>query len=236
MDTRILIVDDDHTLLRFLDEYLTREGFNVLTADRGTDAMRIFYHHQPQLVLLDVMMPGMNGWEVCARIREMSDTPIVMLTAKGTENEKLRGFRLGVDDYVTKPFSFAELTARLRAVLARSQRGKAEEVGIMLGDLWVDFARREAARGTEVLQLTPTEFRLLAALARNPGVSLSSEELAAAVWGGLHAPGSSSLRRVIWLLRRKIEDDPAAPQRLRTVRGYGYRLDAVESSSSSSDR
>ena len=115
--SKLLVIDDDETLLRFLDEYLTREGFLVTTADRGTKGLRALYQDRPDLVILDVMMPGMDGWEVCARIRELADMPIILLTAKTGEADKLRGFRLGVDDYVTKPFSLAELAARVRAVL-----------------------------------------------------------------------------------------------------------------------
>jgi two-component system KDP operon response regulator KdpE len=120
MTTRILVVDDDATLLRFLGEYLVREGFEVISADRGAKAVKLFYQERPDIVVLDLMMPGMDGWEVCARLREMADTPIILLTAKASEADKLRGFRLGVDDYVTKPFSLAELAARLKAVLARA--------------------------------------------------------------------------------------------------------------------
>ncbi len=124
---KLLIVDDDTTLLRFLTDYLVQEGFVVQSADRGQAALRLFYEARPDLVVLDVMMPGMDGWEVCARLRELSETPVILLTAKTSEADKLRGFRLGVDDYITKPFSLAELRARVRAVLSRTsgQRGRA---------------------------------------------------------------------------------------------------------------
>jgi len=224
---KILAVDDDKTLLRFLREYLESEGFEALTADRGASALRLFYEQRPDLVVLDVMMPGMDGWEVCARIRELADTPIIFLTAKTTEADKLRGFRLGVDDYVTKPFSLAELGARLRAVLARTQPQREEGPSVYrAGTLVVDVRRREAHLDGQALELTNTEFRLLAALARRAGEAAAQEELGREVWGGSSRQGRSALRRYVWLLRQKIEADPNRPTRLLTVRGFGYRLES----------
>ena len=225
---KILTVDDDKTLLRFIADYLEGEGFEVVTADRGTKALKLFYRERPDLVVLDLMMPGMDGWEVCARLRELSDTPVVMLTAKTSEGDKLRGFRLGVDDYITKPFSLAELTARIKAVLARA--GASEDLEIKLlqvGALTVDIRRREATLGDETLVLTPTEFRLLSALARRAGEALSQEQLIADVWGDYRQKGGSALRRYVWFLRQKIEADPNSPTLLVTVRGYGYRLESA---------
>ncbi len=167
MSEKILVIDDDTTLLRFLQEYFGNEGYEVRTADRGQAGLREFYDQRPDIVVLDVMMPGMDGWEVCARLRELADVPIIMLTAKSTEADKLRGFRLGVDDYLTKPFSFAELEARLRAVLLRTQHQR--EAGLealRAGDITIDMKKREALLNDEPLELTPTEFRLLAALAQ----------------------------------------------------------------------
>lgn len=227
MAETILVVDDDRALLGFLEEYLTREGFGVATADRGAAALREFYRSRPDLVVLDVMMPGMDGWEVCARLRELADTPVILLTAKSGEADKLRGFRLGVDDYVTKPFSLAELGARIRAVLARSaDRRGGQGARYQAGGLIVDMHKREARLDDRLLSLTPTEFRLLSALARQAGQAVSQEQLVEQVWGGARPEGGSALRRYIWFLRQKIEADPDAPRRLITVRGYGYRLDA----------
>ncbi len=223
---RILIVDDDRTLLRFMSEYLESEGFQVVTADRGTKALKLFYDERPDLVVLDVMMPGMDGWEVCARLRELSDTPVIMLTAKSSEADKLRGFRLGVDDYVTKPFSLAELTARIHAVLARAGADENEKDSILrVGPLAVDTRRREAVLNDEPLSLTPTEFRLLSALARHAGAAISQDDLVTEVWGDYRQKGGSALRRYVWFLRQKIEPDPNHPTLLVTVRGYGYRLE-----------
>lgn len=199
----------------------------MVTADRGPKALRAFFDARPDLVLLDVMMPGMDGWEVCARLRELADTPIIMLTAKTEEPDKLRGFRLGVDDYITKPFSLAELGARARAILARTQSAREKEVSVhQVGNLEVDMGRREARLDGEVLDLTPTEFRLLSVFAERPGEAISQEELIRAVWGDNRKTSDSALRRYIWFLRQKIEPDAEEPARLLNVRGFGYRLEA----------
>jgi two-component system response regulator ResD len=224
--SQILVVDDDRTLLHFLTEFLEGEGFRVIVADRGTKALRLFYEHRPDLVVLDVMMPGMDGWEVCARMREMSDSPVILLTAKTSEGDKLRGFRLGVDDYMTKPFSLAELSARIQAVLSRSVRQREESSMIYhSGSLTVDMRRREAQLAGDTLKLTPTEFRLLAILARHAGEAVAQDELMEEVWGKNRLSSGSVLRRYISLLRQKIEADPSQPAHLVTVRGFGYRLE-----------
>jgi two-component system KDP operon response regulator KdpE len=222
----LLLVDDDATLLRFLTEYLEREGFGVRSADRGQVALRLFYESRPDIVVLDVMMPGMDGWEVCARLRELADTPVILLTGKTSEADKLRGFRLGVDDYITKPFSLAELGARLRAVLARTAGRRTEQAAaLQVGALRVDLGRREVTLDGQALDLTPTEFRLLACLAAHPGQAVAQADLVKEAWGGLRQETGSALRRYIWFLRQKIEVDPNSPQRLQTVRGFGYRLE-----------
>jgi two-component system KDP operon response regulator KdpE len=168
----------------------------------------------------------MDGWEVAARLHEMSDIPIILLTAKTAEADKLRGFRLGVDDYVTKPFSFAELTARIQAVLARAKTsGSAERDLLAFGDLMLDFDRRELRRGGEGITLTPTEYRLLEVLARHQGGAVSEADLMQAIWGTYRQEDTTAVRRYIWLLRKKVEPDPAEPKYVLTVRGYGYRLE-----------
>jgi DNA-binding response OmpR family regulator len=226
MMPKILAVDDDKTLLRFLSEYLEEQGFEVVASDRGAKALKLFYRERPDLVLLDIMMPGMDGWELCARIRELAETPVIMLTAKTSEADKLRGFRLGVDDYVTKPFSLAELGARVNAVMARAGQAGDEVTRIFrVGLLAVDTRKREVSLDDETLILTPTEFRLLAALASRAGEAISREELVSEVWGDYRQKGGSALRRYVWFLRQKIEDNPNRPERLVTVRGYGYRLE-----------
>lgn len=223
MSAKLLIVDDDTTLLRFLRDYLVEDGFQVVTAERGQKALRIFFEERPDLAILDVMMPGMDGWELTARLRELADVPVILLTAKTSEGDKLRGFRLGVDDYVTKPFSLAELGARVRAVLARSPTLPQQAV-LQAGRLTMDIRRREVRLGSELVELTPIEFRLLEALLQHAGEAISQEELIHRVWGDQQKAGSGGLRRYVWLLRKKIEDDSSTPVRLQTVRGYGYRL------------
>lgn len=225
---KILLVDDDTTLLKFLREYFENEGeYIVLTAASGAEALRVAYRDHPDLVVLDVMMPGMDGWEVTARLRELSDIPIILLTGKSAEADKLRGFRLGVDDYVVKPFSFAELSARIQAILHRAKRPPSAMPGIVpIGELRLDLNKREMRRGEQMITLTPTEFRLLECLAQHAGRAVAENELIQSVWGGAHAEQhTAAVRRYIWLLRQKIEPDPATPRYLLTVRGYGYRLE-----------
>lgn len=225
MKHKILLVDDDKTLLSFLSEFLS-DKFEVVTANNGTEALRKAYSEQPRIVVLDVMMPGMDGWEVVARLRELSTIPIILLTGKTAEADKLRGFSLGVDDYVTKPFSFAELSARIAAVLGRAQRrtGTLENV-IIVDQLIIDLNRREVRLENDLINLTPTEFRLLEILARRHGKAVSEEELTKKVWGQYRREDSTVLRRYIWSLRNKIEEDPANPRWIVNVRGYGYMLE-----------
>jgi DNA-binding response OmpR family regulator len=225
MATKILLVDDDPTLLSFLSEYLQNNDFVVLTAANGVDALRLVYRERPDLVVLDVMMPGMDGWELTARLRELADFPIILLTAKSSESDKLRGFRLGVDDYVTKPFSFAELTARVQAVLARSLANQATTSPMYAaGNLSVDMDKRQVVRGAESIPLTPTEFRLLQCLIQKRGHPITEAALAQEVWGTYRQGDTAVVRRYIWLLRQKLEDDPSHPTRILTVRGFGYRM------------
>ena len=227
MKPKILLVDDDETLRSFLSEFLA-DKYEVVTAGSGQEALRKAYGEQPQLVVLDVMMPGMDGWEVTARLRELSTIPIILLTGKTAEADKLRGFSLGIDDYVTKPFSFAELSARISAVLGRAHRrtGTLENV-IIVDHLIIDLNRREVRLGEELINLTPTEFRLLEILARRHGKAVSEEELTKKIWGQYRSEDSDStvLRRYIWSLRNKIEQDPANPRWIVNVRGYGYMLE-----------
>jgi len=220
---KILLIDDDQTLLHLLGEFLRDSEFEVSGAANGPAGLRLAFNDHPDLVLLDVMLPGMDGWEVCARLREMSDTPVIMLTAKTTEADKLRGFRLGVDDYVTKPFSFAELAARIQAVLARAAGGA--KTGYMVhGGVSLDTEKYQAYFDGKGLDLTPTEYRLLEALARRKGKVATEQELVQEVWGNYRSEDTAMVRRYIMMLRRKIEQDPSNPTRILTVRGFGYRL------------
>jgi DNA-binding response OmpR family regulator len=223
MKTKILLVDDDQTLLQLLSRYLRDNEFQVLEASTGQAGLRLAYSERPDLVLLDVMLPGMDGWEVCARLRELSDLPIIMLTAKATEADKLRGFQLGVDDYVTKPFSFAELVARLRAVLGRISSEPKDEGFLAHGEIVLDMEKYQASLAGHALDLTPTEFRLLEVLVRRKGRVATDEDLVREVWGE-HRTDPALVRRYILMLRRKLEPDPSHPVWVRTARGFGYRL------------
>lgn len=225
MTPKLLLIDDDRTLLNLLGEFLRGEDFELLVAANGETGLRLAYEQHPDLVLLDVMLPGMDGWEICARLRELSRVPIIMLTAKATEADKLRGFRLGVDDYVTKPFSFAELVARIQAVLGRaSASGNNDASHIMYGDILLDRERYQVTIESRILELTPTEFRLLEALVRRGGRVATEAELVQEVWGAYRQDDTALVRRYILMLRKKVEADPANPARILTVRGFGYRL------------
>ena len=221
---KILLIDDDPTLLRLLGEFLEDDSFDVNGALNGSAGLRLAYDQRPDLILLDVMLPGMDGWEVCARLREMSDVPIIMLTAKTTEADKLRGFRLGVDDYVTKPFSFAELVARIQAVLARVKTSGSNTGYIIHGGVTLDTEKYQAYFKDEALDLTPTEYRLLEALVRRRGKVASEQELVQEVWGKYRSEDTALVRRYILMLRKKIETDSSNPEHILTVRGFGYRL------------
>lgn len=220
----ILIVDDDATLLNLLAEHLAGAGYATVSAESGERGLALAETSEPELVVLDVMMPGMDGWQVCQQLRAYSDVPIIFLTAKDEEIDKLRGFHLGVDDYVTKPFSFAELTARIHAVLARAHPTVPHQ-DLRCGELHIDFRqRRVTVAGTQV-ELTPTEYRLLEVLARHPHRPLPTEMLLRQVWGPAYVGESEHVKHYVWSLRKKIETDPGNPQHILTERGYGYRLE-----------
>ena len=223
MKSKILLVDDDQTLSSLLGQFLRESNFEVFEAPNGPAGLRLAYNERPDIVLLDVMLPGMDGWEVCARLRELSEMPIIMLTAKTTEADKLRGFRLGVDDYVTKPFSFAELVARIQAVLGRIRDDQKSTGYIAHGEIVLDMEKYKAALAGQPLDLTPTEFRLLVSLVRRKGKVATEEDLIREVWNSTRND-PALVRRYILMLRKKIETDPTQPNWVRTVRGFGYRL------------
>lgn len=223
MKTRILLVDDDQTLSNLLSQYLRESNFEVFSAPNGPAGLRLAFNEHPDLVLLDVMMPGMDGWEVCTRLRELSDVPVIMITAKTAEADKLRGFSLGVDDYVTKPFSFVELVARIQAVIGRLHNERKEVGYIAHGEIVLNMEKYQASLGGRTLVLTPTEFRLLEVLVRRKGKVVSDDALIREVWGSERSD-PALIRRYILMLRKKLEDDPSSPVWVRTVRGFGYRL------------
>ena len=226
MDKRkILLIDDDATLLELLVEHLKMVGYRPTAAGDGQHGLRLAAETDPDLVILDVMMPVVDGWETLKRLRERSSVPVIMLTAKDQEVDKLRGFRLGVDDYVTKPFSFAELVARVGAVLARAE--KASRVGhqATFDDLAIDFDQHRVTVAGQVVALTPTEYHLLEILARYTGWTVPVERLLDEVWGPEYAGEVGHVKHYVWSLRKKIETDPGDPKHILTERGFGYRLE-----------
>lgn len=225
---KVLVIDDDRATLRLLQEALVKIGFHVVTVSNGIDGLQELYAHQPDLVILDVMMPRMDGWETLARIRQISAVPVIMLTAKDGESDKLRGFKLGVDDYVTKPFSFAELGARAKAILVRVRANSAQPKNqrFASGDLVIDVDSHHVTKGGKPISLTPTEFRLLQTLAENAGRVLTHQQLLDQVWGYDSAEDTGYIKRYIWYLRRKLENDPERPQHILTERGFGYSFNA----------
>ena len=222
--TKILVAEDDPTIADVVCRYLVHDGHDVEHVADGTTALHRALSGSPDLVVLDVMLPGMDGFEVCRRLRRSVTTPVVLLTALGSESDRITGLEIGADDYLTKPFSPRELTLRVQAVLRRA-RGSAgaRQVGVQRdGDLTVDLGERKAVRGGTELVLTSREFDLLAFFLSNPGQVFSRKELLASVWGwtvGDESTVTVHVRR----LRGKVEDDPAVPQRVLTVWGSGYR-------------
>ena len=221
----ILIIDDDATLRELLSDHLSRDGYRVLVAREGQTGLQMAAQSQPDLVILDLMMPGMDGWEVCQQLRKQSAVPIIVLSAKGDEMAKLRGFRLGIDDYVTKPFSFAELAARVGAVLARSAGKATLSHGVTSGDLTIDFDQRRVTVRGQPVDLTPTEYRLLETLAHHIKHTISMEQLLLDVWGPAYSGDAEQVKHFVWTLRKKIEVDPGDPKHLLTERGFGYRFE-----------
>ncbi len=222
----ILLIDDDRNLTQLLEEYLSGQGYTLRVANDGREGLRALFEHKPDLIVLDVTMPAKDGWETLARIREVSDGPVIMLTARGDESDVLRGFSLGADDYVTKPFSFAQLAARIHAMLARAGKTDDGEGVLRAGDLEVELKTRHVTRNGELIALTPTEFKLLTALMRRAGEVMSPAELVREVWGSQYADEIGHVRRYVWHLRRKIEPDAEHPRYIHNERGYGYRFQA----------
>jgi DNA-binding response OmpR family regulator len=221
----ILVVDDEPPILDLIKGYLQKEDFVVATAADGPSALVQADAVKPDLIVLDLRLPGLDGLEVCRRIRARSSVPIVMLTAKVDDVDKLVGFAVGADDYVTKPFNPKELVARIKAVLRRSQGAGGATAVLRRGELVIDLdARRVSIRGTEVL-LTPREFDLLVALARSPGRVFTRQQLIERCWGPARFGDLRVVDTHIANLRKKIEADPESPQYIKTVHGVGYRFE-----------
>lgn len=230
MTKTILVVDDKPELRKLLKSYLTQEGFRVLEAANGQEALYVARREKPDLVLLDLMMPEMGGYEFMQIFSRESDTPVIMLTAKLEESDKVLGLELGADDYITKPFSMRELTARVRAVLRRMGKASVESDILRAADLTLDRAGRSLARGEQTIDLTPSEFDILAALMAAPGRAFSRAELLSRIQEGLVYDGYERTIDVhIRNLRTKIEPDDAHPVYIETVYGTGYRFAAQRS-------
>ncbi len=239
IEPKVLIVEDDPTLLETLEYNLKRQGYEVYTAADGRIALEVARRERPDALVLDVMLPGLDGFEVCRTLRREMSVPILMLTARADEVDKIVGLEVGADDYLTKPFSMRELVARLKALLRRVrlireelsiervEPGAADAPGEILTfeDLTIDLTRREVTRQGELLHLKPKEYELLVFLARNRGIVLSRDLILERVWGWDYDGGSRTVDVHVRWLREKIEPDAANPTRIVTVRGIGYRFE-----------
>ncbi|RCK75506.1 MAG: DNA-binding response regulator KdpE [Anaerolineae bacterium] len=223
---QILVVDDEERMVRFVRLNLEHDGFKVSEAYRGMEAIDKVRTLLPDLVILDVMLPDMDGFEVLRIIRETSSVPVIMLTAKGEEDDRVRGLELGADDYITKPFSPRELVSRVRAVLRRVEMATPGAHGVIEVDdrLKIDFGRREVWVDGKLVQLRPTEYRLLYHLVQNAGWVITHDQILTKVWGYEYRDEPHYVRLYINYLRKKIEKDPANPQYILTERGVGYRF------------
>ena len=226
----ILVVDDEPLYQRLLKANLEQEGYEVITAGDGEEALEIISSQHPDLVVLDVMMPKLDGLTTCERIRQFSNMPIIILTARGEEQDRVKGLNLGADDYVVKPFSATELIARVKAVLRRAQT--TEQVSqnryFIHGNLKIDFARAEIWKGNKPVYLSATEYRLLIQFAHNVGQVLSAEELLVSIWGPQYRDDKEILWVSIARLRQKLEDNPHKPVHIVTRAGIGYLMPPTE--------
>jgi two-component system KDP operon response regulator KdpE len=226
---RILVVDDEIEIMRALQRSLTAHGFEVFTASTGEDALIAITNHRPDLMLLDLGLPGISGLEVCKRVREQSSLPIIVLSVKDAERDKVRALDLGADDYVPKPFGMDEVLARIRVALRHTaQVSSGTEPSFLVGPLKVDFAQRQVLVNGKEVKLTPTEYDLLKVLIKNSGKILTRQMLLSQVWGTGYGTESHYLHVYIGQLRRKIEPDPAHPRFILTVSGVGYRFNGED--------
>jgi DNA-binding response OmpR family regulator len=223
MTASILVVDDSATERAVIESKLEHAGYRVFSADSCATALRTLYDVRPDLVVLDVVMPEVDGWKTLERIRQASDVPVIMLTAQTGDIERVRGLRSGADDYLCKPFNPAELTARIEAVLRRTGSDSTVREKYDDGAIGIDVARAEVTVHGEPVRLTPLEFRLLQALTEHAGNVLSNDQLLALAWGDNVTAAHDRVKLYIGYLRKKIELDPAEPRLIENVRGYGYR-------------
>jgi DNA-binding response OmpR family regulator len=231
--TCILVVDDEPLYIRLLEINLKIEGYEVITAANGLEALDMVSTQSPDLILLDVMMPKMDGVTTCERIRQFSNVPVIMVTARGEEQERVKGLNVGADDYIVKPFSATELLARVRAVLRRAQTSNdaVQDRFFNHGNLQIDFARAEVWKDKKPVFLSATEYRLLIQFAHNIGQVLTSEQLLVAIWGEAYRDDKEILWVSIARLRQKLEDNPHQPQHIVTRAGLGYMMPPIEKDS-----
>jgi len=223
MTKRVLVIDDSEVERAFVADRLVRGGYEVILASGGREGLRRLYETQPDLVLLDVVMPELDGWKTLELIRDLAEVPVIMLTARNAEIERVRGLRGGADDYLGKPFGPAELLARMEAVLRRAATPAQMRELWDDGEVRIDFATREVTVRGEQVVLTPLEFRLLAAITQHAGQVLSQEQLVELVWLDSQGTSLQQVKLYVGYLRRKIEQDPGSPELIETVRGFGYR-------------
>ncbi len=225
MTHKILVIDDDDNTLWLVSALLQHQGYEVLKTPSPLEGLKMAKDQKPDLVLLDVMMPEMDGWEVCRRLREFSEIPVLFITAKTAIKDVVRGLEIGGDDYVVKPFDNRELIARVKAHLRRGKDSRTvEELSFGNGDLHINFLTREVTVRGQLVELTPKEFSLLSLLAQNAGRVLTRGELIAQAWGPEYGESNDSLKLYIHYLRKKIERNPARPDFILTSRGVGYRF------------
>jgi DNA-binding response OmpR family regulator len=231
--TLILVVDDEPLYQRLLQINLETEAYEVVTASDGEEALELFTSKKPDLIIMDIMMPKLDGLATCERIRQFSSVPIIMLTAKGEEQDRVKGLNVGADDYVVKPFSATELLARVRAVLRRAGTPKEpyKQSEFNHGDLRINFARAEVWKADKPIYLSATEYRLLIQLAQNIGTVLTAESLLSEVWGATYKDDKEILWVSIARIRQKVEDDPHTPRHIITKSGLGYIMPDIESPS-----
>lgn len=229
MSTKILVVEDDRNLLDTIKYNLSKEGYEVVAASDGAEALDVARREKPDLIILDLMLPKISGFDVCRILRKEMIVPILILTAKAEETDKIVGLEIGADDYMTKPFSLRELLARVRAMLRRTKmvetQSESEQALIKVEDIEIDIARHQASKEARTLELTPKEFDLLAFLARNKGMVFNRDQLLQKVWGYDFAGNTRTVDVHIRWLREKIEDNSNEPKLLITVRGVGYKLE-----------
>jgi len=222
--TRVLVIDDDEDIRRLVAELLGRAGFSVEQAEDGRAGLRALHNSHPDVVVLDVSMPGLDGWETLDRIRDLSEVPVLMLTARGEELERVRGLKGGADDYVVKPFGRQELVARIQALLRRRGSGTLEQQERYADDrVTIDFAQRAVTFDGADVSLTPLEFKLLATFVRHPRQVLSRDQLLELVWGDSYGVAPDQVKLYVGYLRRKLAPDDVAGVPIETVRGFGYR-------------